>query len=47
MQLQLLEILDMLKNKTLIAVFINCLAMTNNVGTMLYKRLIYYLLMLN
>ncbi len=37
MKIQLLNI-DMLKNKTFIAVFINCLLMPINVGTMLNKK---------
>ncbi len=36
----------MLKNKTVIAVFINCLLMTINAGIMLYKGQIDYLLMI-
>ncbi len=36
----------MLKNKTVIAVFINCLLMTINAGIMLYKWRIDYLLMI-
>ncbi len=39
MNIQLLNIIDMLKNKTFIAVFINCLLMPINAGTMLYKRM--------
>ncbi len=37
----------MLKNKTVIAVFINCLLMTINAGIMLYKGRIDYLLMIH
>ncbi len=37
----------MLKNKAYIAVFINCLLMTSNVGKMLYKGWINYLLMIH
>ncbi len=37
----------MLKNKTFIAVFIKCLLMPINAGTMLYKGRISYLLVLN
>ncbi len=37
MKIQLLNIIDMLKNKTFIAVFVNYLLMTINVGTILYK----------
>ncbi len=47
MKIQLLNIIDMLKNKTFIAVFIKYLLMPINVGTMLYKGIIDYLLMLN
>ncbi len=37
MKILLLNIIAMLKNKTFIAVLINCLLMTINVGAMLYK----------
>ncbi len=42
MKIQLLSIIDMLKNKKCIAVSINCLLMPINVGTMLYKGWIDY-----
>jgi len=45
MKIQLLNIIDMLKNKTFIAVFIIYLLMPINVGKMLYKGWIGYLLM--
>ncbi len=47
MKIQLLNIVDMLKNKTCIAVFINCLLMPTNVETMLNKGWTDYLLMIN
>ncbi len=37
MKIQLLNIIDMLKNKAFIAVFINCLLTHINVGTMFIK----------
>ncbi len=43
----IINIIFMLKNKTFIAVFIKCLLMPINAGTMLYKGRIDYLLMLN
>ncbi len=46
MKIYLLNIIDMFKNKTFIAVFINYLLMPINAGTMFYKGLIDYLLML-
>ncbi len=47
MKIQLLNITDMLKNKTFIAVFINCLLIPVNAGTMLSKEWIDYLLMIH
>ncbi len=47
MKIQLLNIMYMLKKKTFIAVFIKCLLMPINAGTMLYKGRISYLLVLN
>ncbi len=44
---KIIKYIDMLKNKTFISVFINCLLMHIDDGKMLCKGWIDYLLMLN